>query len=397
MSRATEIYPLHRLVAGELEKIRSDSHNSASLLRYHQARVADGITPARLYKCLWTMRRISTMLGRPFEDATKDDFVRVMSDLELSGFSDWTKMDFKVILKHFYRWFRNWEDGTPPEVRWIKRTRNAQNKRPILPKDLLTKGEKMALLKATRNPRDRALLEMLFESGRRLGEILTLKIRDMEFDSVGAKLFIDGKTGEDFARIISSVPSLLVWLDNHPSAENHDSPVWTGLGGPNWDTQISYAAARMMLTQVARRAGIKKRVFYYLFRHTRIDETQGILTESQQCMMFGWKFGSRMPAIYMKRYGKHIDDAQMIMNGKIPSKRMTVDAMQDKACARCGKANSPASKLCGGCGALLDAREIMEIDQKKTILDRLLVGIAADPQKFEELRLALTKICRDKN
>lgn len=395
MSRALEIYPLENRIERELESIKKDSHNADSILRYHQARVADGISHARIHKCLNTLKHISRMLGKKFEDSTKEDFVRLVSEFERTNWSDWTKRDYKVILKHFYKWLRNWEDGAPPEVRWIKKTRNAQNKRPILPKDLLTTEEKEALLHATYNPRDRALLEVIFESGRRLEEILTLHIRDIEFDSIGAKLYVDGKVGPDFVRIISSAPTLAIWIDHHPARDYPDCPVWVGFGSTNLMNQITYPAAVAILKKAAKRAKIKKRVFYYLLRHTRIDETQGLLTEPQQCMMFGWKFGSAMPATYMKKYGKHIDNAQAIMNGVTPQTKTFVATATPKKCFRCNLENSHISKFCNRCGALLDASTSSDIDQKKTMLDKLLYGIVAEPQKFEELRLALTKICRD--
>lgn len=393
MSRAAEMYPLKRYVELELEKVRKDPHNAEIIEKYHQARVADGISLARMHKCLWTVRRISKMLGKSFSEATKDDFVRVIAELEQSGFSDHTKMDFKVILKHFWRWFKNWDDGTPSEVRWIRRMKNPQSKRPILPQDLLTPEEKTRLLKATENPRDRALLEVLFESGRRLGEILTLRIRDIEFDEMGAKMFVNGKTGQDFVRIIASTPALSIWLDNHALSENHDAPVWIGLGWANRAKQLSYGAAWSLLKKISERAGVNKRTFFYLMRHTRVDETQGILTEPQQCMMFGWKFGSQMPAVYMKRYGKHIDNAQALMNG-VATKQRAVESVKPKVCIRCKFDNSPVSKFCNRCGALLDITMSTDLDQKKTMLDKLLYGIAAEPEKFEELREALIRICK---
>jgi len=393
MSRAEEIYPLKRSVEAELEKIRLDPHNSQDILRYYNHRVAEGISYARLRKCLHTLRNLSRILDKPFSDATKEDFVRVIGELERSGIADWTKRDYKVILKHFYRWFRNWEDGSPPEVRWIKKTRGAENKRPILPKDLLTQHEKEAIIDAAENPRDRALFEILLESGRRLGEILTLHIRDIEFDSIGAKLYVNGKTGEDFVRIISSSPSLAIWLDHHPYREQQDSPVWAGLKVSNKSKQMPYHTARDVLKKATMKTGIKKRVFFYLFRHTRVDETQGILTEPQQCMMFGWRFGSTMPATYMKRYGKHIDNAQTIMNGMKP-KEKTVVVIKPKICDRCKLENSPTSKFCNRCGFLLDANSSVEFDEKKTILEKLVYGILEDPQTLEKLRSSLKDIVK---
>lgn len=392
MSRAAQIYPLERMLERELKKIRTDQHNSDCLYRYYQARVADGVSLARINKCLWMLRRISQMLGKPFAGATKDDFVRLVSDFERSNLSDWTKRDYKVILKHFYKWFRNWEDGMPPEVRWIKKTRGAENKRPILPRDLLTPDEKIALIKAAQNPRDRALIEVFSESGRRFGEILTLRIKDIEFDSMGAKLFISGKTGEDFARIISSAPALAVWLDNHPLRDSPESPVWIGLGRSNRMKQLSYVAAKSVLKKIAKRAGMKKRIHFYLFRHTRIDESLGILTEAQQCMMFGWKFGSRMPATYMKRYGKHIDNAQATMNGVKPPQKEATVIQVPKTCTRCNISNSPVSKFCNRCGSVLDVQTALQLDEARKRIDMQLNKITEDPEKLEILRALLRSV-----
>lgn len=386
MSRAVEIYPLKRNIELALEKIRKDPHNADILTKYHIARVAEGISPARIHKCLVTLRLMSETLGMPFEKATKDDIVRLVVKLEGGDIVDWTKRDYRVILKHFFKWMKNWEDGFPPEVRWLKKTTGVENKRPILAKDLLTAEEKTALVSATQNSRDKALLEVFFESGRRMGEILTLHIGDIEFDEIGAKLSIHGKVGNDFTRIISSAPTLRNWVESHPLKHKPDAALWIGLGGKNKNKQISYAAARYVLSKIAKAAGITKRIHFYLFRHTRVDESLGKLTEAQQCMMFGWKFGSRMPATYMKRYGKHIDDAQAIMNGIEAVPRKTMQIQKPKICMRCKTENSAFSKFCTKCNESLDIQFGVEAEDRESKIRNLLSALLSDPQELEKLR-----------
>lgn len=390
MSRATEIYPLKKMVERELEKIKSDNHNSGSLYKYYHARVAEGISLARICKCLNTLRQISRILGKSFEDSTKDDFVRVISKVESSGLSGWTKRDYKTILKHFYKWLRNWEDGSPPEVRWIKKSGNVENKRPIHPKDLLTTEEKAALLNAVLNQRDRAFLEVLMESGRRPEEILTLHSQDVEFDDIGAKLFVNGKVGRDTVRVISSSTALAMWLENHPLKKEADFPVWVGFGHSNKMKQLSHAAALALLKKIAKRAGLNKRVFFYLFRHTRIDESQGLLTEPMQCMMFGWKFGSQMPATYFKRYGKHIDNAQILMNGKTPDQK-SLSVEKPKTCIICKTENSAASKFCSRCGKSLDIHFGVDLEDREMKIKEMLHALITDPKELENLRKYLAE------
>jgi hypothetical protein len=45
------------------------------------------------------------MLGMNFKDAGKEDLVHVIAKIEArQDFSDWTKCDYKLILKLFYQW-----------------------------------------------------------------------------------------------------------------------------------------------------------------------------------------------------------------------------------------------------------------------------------------------------
>ena len=173
--------------------------------------------------------------------------------------------------------------------------------------------------------------------------------------------------------------------------DDTESPVWIGLGKRNCLKQISYAAARAILKNIAERAGLKRRIHYYLFRHTRVDETQGILTEAQQCMMFGWKFGSRMPATYMKRYGKHIDNAQAIMNGVNVSQTKPITTLQSQSCTFCKVQNSPVSKFCYNCGKLLEIKFGVEIEDREKKVRDLLHEIITDPRELEHLRKYLSE------
>jgi hypothetical protein len=161
--------------------------------------------------------------------------------------------------------------------------------------------------------------------------------------------------GSDFSKIISSAPALAVWLNQHPNRDDPHAPVWVYIMGDNRGKQLSYAAATAMLKGRAQEAGIKKRIHFYLFRHTRVDESQGLLKESQQCDMFGWKYGSHMPAIYMKRSIKHIGDAQRIMNGLGSGTNSTAE-QRSKRCIRCTTVHSLSSKFCTNCGMPLDLK-----------------------------------------
>jgi integrase/recombinase XerD len=59
--------------------------------------------------------------------------------------------------------------------------------------ELLTEEAVKGLAEAAGNPRDRALVLVLYESGCRAGEILSLSIKNVQFDEYGAQLIVSGK------------------------------------------------------------------------------------------------------------------------------------------------------------------------------------------------------------
>jgi len=52
------------------------------LLRFYRHMVSEGRSKARIWKCLSTLRRLVKMLGKPFEEATKDDIVELIAKIE---------------------------------------------------------------------------------------------------------------------------------------------------------------------------------------------------------------------------------------------------------------------------------------------------------------------------
>lgn len=314
MSRANLIYNFERKIENELKSIKSDVANRDLIIGYHLQRVADGISLARQHKCLCTLKQLSRMLGKNFKKATKEDLINVVAKIEQrQDFSAWTKRDYKLVLKLYYQWLYGCEKGEyPSSVKWIRAGYHIPTA--LKKSDLLTDSEIKKLVCATNNVRDKALIMVLAESGRRLGEILTLRIGDIEFDRLGARFLVEGKMGQDYARVIRSARQLAGWLAQHPARSNPQAPVWVRLDTKE-PTQMSYANARAMLHGCIKSAGLSKRVWFYLFRHTRGTYASTRLTSPQLCALMGWKQGSKMPAVYVHLAAEDVDRAQAILNG----------------------------------------------------------------------------------
>lgn len=138
---------------------------------------------------------------------------------------------------------------------------------------------------------------MLWETGARIGELIDLKIRDIEDHKHGKKIIIQGKTGSRRVPLISAVPHFRAWLNNHPRSDDRDAPLWVNLGTStrNPNEKMQYRAITKRLEKAAEKAGIDKPVNPHHFRHSRATYLASRFTESQLCEWFGWAQGSDRP------------------------------------------------------------------------------------------------------
>ena len=233
---------------------------------------------------------------------------------------------------------------------------------------------------------------MLYESGCRIGEILSLMIRNVEFDEYGCVLLVDGKTGQRRVRVIASAPKLASWIDNHPLRDQPDAPLWVNLGAKNRRRALTYGGAKSILKEIVDRAGIKKRVYPHLFRHSRATHLANHLTESQLKQHFGWIQGSSMASVYVHLSGRDVDRALLELNGINVSKEKEAEKFKAIDCPRCKTKNSPISKFCNSCGLALDLKVAIELDETKNKADKLITELTKKPGVIDALLEAIGQI-----
>lgn len=151
-------------------------------------------------------------MDKSFRETTENDVKDIVAWVQGKDLADSTKRDYKVVLKKFYKWLNGGE--YPEKADWIKTTRKNGNSK--LPEKLLTEEDIEQLIETAENPRDKAFIALLWETGARIGEILPLKVGAFQDRKEGKKVVISGKTGARRLPIISSIPQLQNWLNNHP-------------------------------------------------------------------------------------------------------------------------------------------------------------------------------------
>jgi site-specific recombinase XerD/ribosomal protein L40E len=375
---------LGRLVAAERRLHNPLSERNRELiLEFEKKLVSKGLSTPRIEKYVETLTKIGEILGKDFDAATKRDIEDLVFKIERSDRSPWTKHTYKVILKRFYRWLKGGDEEYPEEVRWIKTTFKARDE--LLPEDLLTEEDVMRLVEACSNPRDKAFIITLYESGARIGEVGSMRIRDVSFEESYARLMLKGKTGARRVIVVAATPYLQTWIQNHPLRNDPDAPLWVNIGTVNRSKAMSYPALAKILKVAAERAGLSKKVHPHKLRHSRATFLASKLTEAQMNQVFGWKQGSDMPSIYVHLSGRDLDDAILGVYGlkKVEEKE---PKLKPKICPRCNTSNAIEARFCMKCGLALDVKAAQEIEEARSKTDKIMNLLMKDSE-FRELLL----------
>lgn len=356
--------------------------NKQAIIDFGNFCLAEGLSFTRAVKYAELLHVLARLAEVDFAAATKADIEALMRKLGTTHYSDHYRHDLRIALKKFYKWLRK-SDEYPPEVRWIKPQFRTRAK---LPEELLTENEVKRMIQAMLEPRDRALLAMLYESGCRIGEIGTLQIKHVVFDEYGAYITVSGKTGMRRVRLILSVPYVATWIDLHPRRDDPDAPLWLNIGTYHRHLQMTYETIKTVLQRAGRRAGIRKRIYAHLFRHSRATVLANKLTEAQLKEMFGWTQGSRQAATYVHLSGRDVDDALLRLYGiKKEPDEVEQSPLKARVCTRCEKANPATAMLCTRCGMPLEVHAALNSDNSRQQWDDKLTTLMQDPETVQFL------------
>jgi len=347
------------------------SRNKKLIEEFHDQLFADNLSPSRILKYIYILKKASQIYNKDFDSINKKDVVLFFKYINTNkDMAEWTKNDYKVLTRKFYQWLNNEYKIKNPETKCaIKQICNTEIKsaksREKLPEHLITPDEVRQIADNTLNSRDKSFVLVLYESACRIGELIPVKIKDAQFDQYGCVLNITGKTGARTVRLCASAPSISNWLQNHPERNNPEGYLYCGIGRTNYKKMLSYGSVRKIVFDAAKKAGIKKRVNLHKFRASRATHlVKEGMPEPTLCKFGGWEIGSSEIKTYVKLSNKDVEDEILRING-LMKKEDAKDGFKLIICPRCNVKNYPGARFCSGCSLLLDDRTISKFEKDK--------------------------------
>ena len=161
----------------KLEK-RITDRNRRLILSFIGDLQAEGISELRTSKYLYLLRQIAIMFSKNLDKVTLADTKRLVAEINKSNYAEWSKNDYKITLKKFYKWLRKLPNQQEPaETGWI---RTGHPKNGTLPEELHTEEDIARLARVAENSRDHAFVLCVYETAGRIGELLNLRRKHVQ-------------------------------------------------------------------------------------------------------------------------------------------------------------------------------------------------------------------------
>lgn len=165
------------------------------------------------------------------------------------------------------------------EIRMVKAPR-------LLPKPL-TEPQIAAIIAAAETPLDRALIETLYATGARVGEMVSMDLGGLDLDGATVRVIGKGEVEKVLLLTRPAVEALRVYLAWRGTRARDslapDRPLWTGKQRGRMDRKTMRAHLRACAT----RAGITERIWPHRVRHsygTHLLDHGAELREVQELM-----------------------------------------------------------------------------------------------------------------
>jgi len=166
------------------------------------------------------------------------------------------------------------------------------------------------MLRAAEKLRDKALLILLYESGARPQEIRDLRWDHINWESAEVQLYSRKKKKAREIPIRNSIIHLTRWKNEFSFIDvRGEDFIFPSHRGHETDRTkpVSVSYIDKIVRSTAKRAGIRRRIYPYLFRHSRLTDIHRLGVKGADHNIFaGHEIGSPQQATYV-----HLNDEDM--------------------------------------------------------------------------------------
>lgn len=305
--------------------------------------------------------------NKPLEQTTENILLDFIQNLRDKNISEGSIALHKAKLRQFFA-FCYEETDNKKYRKFVKLLKGQIPGKKISPQDILTAEEVKKLINVANIEQDRAIVSILYESGIRVGELIALKISNVEIKEHEVIFHIPNiegcKTGSRTVPCLEISGYVQDWLKCHPFPQPDSGFI-----------QLKEYAIRNRLRKLAERAQIKKPVNPHNFRHSAITRSAMLgMTDIDMSYRYWGVAHSDMLDVYIHLSKEMNSDSYKRTMGMIGDTSKVVNPIASR-CVECGKL-IPFGSLCKQC----EDNKILKEKVKflTTAVNKILTGIATE-------------------
>lgn len=367
--------------------IKLSPSNKALLKRFKLTLEGQNYGLNRKHRLIESMGLMAQLFGKDLETATKED-IQGEGGLQSKIVERWGKNDTTIgmylqILKQFYRWLYHIHPKSPETPEPIKGMYFMKKKgKKIF--ELPTEQQVAKLIATPNHIMYRALFSTIYNTAGRIGEIATLKVKDVVFNNQEAIVNItNSKTDARPVLLLDSAVSLLrEWLAVHPYRDEIDFQnqyLFVSVSTNAYGKPMTYPAITKTLKQSAKKMGLNN-VSLHKLRHWKATHLilRG-MNETKLKAILGHSFNSKATAVYLHVASKDTFETIREIYHKERVKPAE-DPQQAKTCPSCGYSNDFTQTACIRCNRPIGLNEGIPSKEKEIMATQ---EISALKEKIE--------------
>jgi hypothetical protein len=245
-------------------------------------------------------------------------------------------------------------DGKPDSIEWVPGG-YPRNYDPAPRPEKMYKWDEhiVPMIEACNNSRDRALIALAWDLGPRPSELFDLVVGRFSDHKWGMKVTLyQGKQGSRSPIISPSVPYVQQWLQDHPTPDEPEAPLWTRTTRADpitnnrlrdiFKEKVASADFQQPSTPTPRR--MRKSSASYL-------ASQGV-SQAHLEYHHGWNKGSPVASRYIAVFGD-ANDREIARAFGIEIEEDEPDPVGPRTCTRCDRETPREWPACMWCGQVL--------------------------------------------
>jgi len=265
----------------ENEASKQNISNEEYLARFIEAKQIEGCTERTLAYYKTTVEQFIASIDIPIRKVPTEDIRRYLVEYQgRSGCSNVTIDNIRRNISSFFGWLEEEDFILKSPMRRIHKIKAKQQVKETISDESIEK-----LRDACRNKRDLAIIDLLYSTGMRVGELVKLNIEDIDFEQ--RECVVTGK-GEKERRVYFDAKAKIHLLEYLASREDENDALFVTLDAPY--SRLKISGVEIRLRELGRKLKMDK-IHPHKFRRTMatraidrgmpIEQVQKILGHSQ--------------------------------------------------------------------------------------------------------------------